>query len=327
MRKGCLTVQGTYILLAALTLWPGVADAQHRGGRAGHHATAAAFDERMLATQVGLDRAGFSPGEIDAQGGAKTRLALAALQSSSSSPLDIPSEPLIDYTITEHDVAGPFIDAVPRDLMDQAKLPALSYTSALEALSEKFHSSPNLLRHLNPGAAWKPGEAIKVPNVEPFELPASTAEKSAPARGRATTRPPAGSLEVIVSGRTKSVTVRDSSGKTLMYAPVTTGSEHDPLPIGEWKVVGVSWNPVFNYNPDLFWDANASQSKAKIPAGPNNPVGVVWIDINKEHFGLHGTPEPSTIGQTESHGCIRLTNWDATRLARLVSPGTKVILQ
>ena len=91
--------------------------------------------------------------------------------------------------------------------------------------------------------------------------------------------------------------------------------------------MGVSWNPVFNYNPDLFWDASASQSKAKTPAGPNNPVGVVWIDINKEHFGLHGTPEPSAIGQTESHGCIRLTNWDATKLAHLVSPGTKVILQ
>src|SRR5207237_2203028 len=126
MRKGCLTVQGTYILLAALTLWPGVADAQHRGGRAGHHATAAAFDERMLATQVALDRAGFSPGEIDAQGGAKTRLALAAFQSSSSSPLHIPSEPLIDYTIKEHDVAGSRIDAVRRDLMDRAALPSCS---------------------------------------------------------------------------------------------------------------------------------------------------------------------------------------------------------
>ena len=104
-----------------------------------------------------------------------------------------------------------------------------------------------------------------------------------------------------------------------MYAPVTVGSEKDPLPVGEWKVVGVSWNPTFNYNPDLFWDADPTHAKAKIPAGPNNPVGVVWVDINKEHFGLHGTPEPSTIGRTESHGCIRLTNWDAVKLGRLVS--------
>ena len=109
--------------------------------------------------------------------------------------------------------------------------------------------------------------------------------------------------------------------RVLMYAPVTIGSSKDPLPVGDWKVVGVSWNPTFNYNPDLFWDADPTHAKAKIPAGPNNPVGVVWVDINKEHFGLHGTPEPSTIGRTESHGCIRLTNWDATRLGRLVSVG------
>ena len=112
-----------------------------------------------------------------------------------------------------------------------------------------------------------------------------------------------------------------------MYAPVTIGSQKDPLPVGEWKVTGVSWNPVFNYNPDLFWDADPQHAKAKIPAGPNNPVGIVWVDINKEHFGLHGTPEPSTIGRTESHGCIRLSNWDAARLGRLVSPGTKVTIQ
>ena len=112
-----------------------------------------------------------------------------------------------------------------------------------------------------------------------------------------------------------------------MYAPITIGSSKDPLPVGDWKVTGVSWNPTFNYNPDLFWDADPTHAKAKIPPGPNNPVGVVWVDINKEHFGLHGTPEPATIGRTESHGCIRLTNWDATKLGRLVAPGTKVTIQ
>jgi len=121
--------------------------------------------------------------------------------------------------------------------------------------------------------------------------------------------------------------VRDASGKVLMYAPITVGSEKDPLPVGEWKVTGVSWNPVFNYNPDLFWDADPTHSKAKIPAGPNNPVGIVWVDINKEHFGFHGTPEPSTIGRTESHGCLRLTNWDARKLGEFVSAGTKVSIQ
>ena len=120
-------------------------------------------------------------------------------------------------------------------------------------------------------------------------------------------------------------TVTDGAGKVLMYAPVTSGSEHDPLPIGEWKVTGVQRDPKFHYNPDLFWDAEPGHSKATIPAGPNNPVGVVWVDISKPHYGLHGTPEPATIGKTESHGCVRLTNWDAARLASLVKPGTRVV--
>lgn len=132
-------------------------------------------------------------------------------------------------------------------------------------------------------------------------------------------------VEVTVSKSTSALTVKDSSGRVIFYAPVTTGSRHDPLPIGEWKVNGIQFNPPFNYNPDLFWDANPAHAKAKIPAGPNNPVGLVWIDLSKEHYGIHGTPEPSTISRTESHGCVRLTNWDALKLAGLVKPGTKVI--
>lgn len=313
-------VQRTYIFAIALLIIPQIAGAQHRGPHHRSHTTGAApaaFDAQMLATQVALDRAGFSPGEIDGRAGAKTKLALAAFEAASKTSLNIPSESLTTYTITEQDVAGPFIDTLPRDMMEQAKLPALGYTSALELLAEKFHTSPNLLRLLNAGASWKAGEAIKVPAVEPFELPGKGAGQSAAKQP----------VEIVLSGATRSLTVRDPSGRTLMYAPITSGSEHDPLPDGEWKVVGISWNPVFNYNPDLFWDANLAQSKAKIPAGPNNPVGVVWIDINKPHFGLHGTPEPSTIGRTESHGCVRLTNWDATRLAKLVAAGTKVTIQ
>ncbi len=280
-----------------------------------------------LAVQVALDRAGFSPGEIDGQAGAKTRLALTEYQKSSNlqpsglaneetvAALRLSPDPLASYTITQQDVAGPFIGKMPRDLIEGSKLPALGYTTALEGLAEKFHSSQAFLRKLNPGAKWAAGEVIKVPDVEPFDLPTKA------------TKPAAGAIEVLVSGATKSLMVRDAAGKTLMYAPVTVGSEKDPLPLGDWKVLSVSWNPVFNYNPDLFWDANPKHDKAKIPAGPNNPVGVVWVDINKEHFGLHGTPEPSTVGRTESHGCIRLTNWDATKLGRLVNVGTKVTIQ
>jgi lipoprotein-anchoring transpeptidase ErfK/SrfK len=112
-----------------------------------------------------------------------------------------------------------------------------------------------------------------------------------------------------------------------MYAPVTTGRTHDPLPIGEWTVTAVAIDPPFHYNPDLFWDADPSHSKATIPPGPNNPVGRVWIDLTKEHYGIHGTPEPGRIGYTESHGCVRLTNWDALELARLVRRGTPVVFE
>ncbi len=119
--------------------------------------------------------------------------------------------------------------------------------------------------------------------------------------------------------------VTDASGRVVMYAPVTTGSENDPLPIGEWKVKGVQFNPKFHYNPELFWDADPTHSKTVLAPGPNNPVGLVWIDLSKPHYGIHGTPEPSTVGRTESHGCIRLTNWDALKLAGLVKPGTKVV--
>ena len=108
---------------------------------------------------------------------------------------------------------------------------------------------------------------------------------------------------------------RSRQAAIVFYAPVTTGSEHDPLPIGEWKVNGVQRNPTFHYNPALFWDAEPRTPKATIPPGPNNPVGVVWIDISRPHYGLHGTPEPSTVGKTASHGCVRLTNWDALKLA------------
>ena len=110
-------------------------------------------------------------------------------------------------------------------------------------------------------------------------------------------------------------------------APVTSGSSHDPLPLGNWKVRSVSWMPEFHYNPELFWDAKATDTKATIKPGPNNPVGVVWIDINVEHYGLHGTPEPSRIGYTQSHGCVRLTNWDAARVAAFVGANTPVIFK
>lgn len=287
-----------------------------------------------LRTQVMLDRAGFSPGVIDGKTGPSTRKALEAYQKQAGSVTETTSiEPVTRYQITDADVKGPFVDRIPQDLVDQAKLPHLGYTSPLEAIAERFHTTPAFLQRLNPGAKFAAGEEIDVPNVVAMMLPTATetvAEQKERARGRGEAVGTAGSapqdVVVTVSKSGSSLTVTDgASGRVLLYAPVTTGSERDPLPIGEWKVTGVSLNPPFNYNPNLFWDSNPKDTKAKIPAGPNNPVGVVWIDLSKEHYGIHGTPEPSNIGRTQSHGCVRLTNWDALNVATLVRPGTRVV--
>lgn len=293
-----------------------------------------------LALQVALDRAGFSPGVLDGQSGENTKRAAEAYRKQHGSDVEPSPEPLTAHTITEDDVKGPFVESIPEDMMKKAELPALAYESPVELLAERYHTSPALLRRLNPEASFGAGEVIQVPNVEPFVVPAPRLE-AAPANtrqetgtsGRASSNSPAAkpadkpAVVVTVSKSTSAVTVQDGEARVIFYAPVTTGSERDPLPLGEWKVTGVQFSPTFNYNPDLFWDADPAHAKATLKPGPNNPVGVVWIDLSKEHYGLHGTPEPQAIGKTASHGCVRLTNWDAVKLAGLVVPGTKVVFE
>jgi lipoprotein-anchoring transpeptidase ErfK/SrfK len=132
--------------------------------------------------------------------------------------------------------------------------------------------------------------------------------------------------KIVVSKNRSVLVLQDAAGKPIAQYPASTGSEHDPLPIGTWKVQGVLKNPSYHYNPQLFWDASPGDRKATIQPGPNNPVGVAWIDLSKPHYGIHGTPVPATIGKTESHGCIRLTNWSAAEVAQLVAAGTEVDL-
>jgi lipoprotein-anchoring transpeptidase ErfK/SrfK len=330
-------------MIGVLTLVAALAPAQTPGADRGKAASArpaapakpAGFQMEALQQQVALDRAGFSPGVIDGRAGGNTTKALAAFQQQGGgAPPAV--EPLTAYRITAEDAAGPYLP-IPTDMMEKATLPALGYASLLEALAERFHSTPALLQRLNRGVTFAADLEIQVPNVDPLLLPIAALPKDtskgpapqpAPAPAAASPQPPGPpkpDVVITVGKAAQALTVTTAEGAVIFYAPVTTGSDHDPLPIGEWKVNGVQRNPTFQYNPELFWDADPAHAKAKIPAGPNNPVGVVWIDISKDHYGIHGTPEPEAVGRTQSHGCVRLTNWDALRLAALVKPGTRVV--
>jgi lipoprotein-anchoring transpeptidase ErfK/SrfK len=283
----------------------------------------------ILSFEVLLDRQGFSSGQIDGTIGPNFTRALKAMQAARAITIsgrpdcetwralggDAAVPAIASYAPTDNDVNGPFEKEIPRELAKQAALPALTYRSPLEEIAERFHASPALLLRLNKGVAIEAGREIKVPAVQPFDPTVRrTHDQNA-------------DITIQVSREESALRATRADGTLVFFAPVSSGSEHDPLPAGDWKVKGVSWNPVFNYNPKLFWDAKPGDEKATIKAGPNNPVGIVWIDLNLEHYGLHGTPEPGRIGMTESHGCVRLTNWDAARVAALVKPGTPVVFR
>ncbi len=274
---------------------------------------------------------------------------------------DIPATRVV--TIPADFAAGPFY-AIPDAPADQAKMPALGYASLDEKLAERFHTTVATLRLLNPGgvpagmsaapipppsptlaaenagsafapkpdpaSTFRAGQQIRVPNVGADRIDAGAVEDAGwrgtlALLGVGTAQPKAD--RVVVSKSKGTLKAYDKADKLVAVYTATMGSQHDPLPLGTWKVTGVSRNPPFHYNPDLFWDARAGDEKAKLPPGPNGPVGVVWIDLSKEHYGIHCTPNPETIGRAQSHGCVRLTNWDAARLALMVGPGTQVLFE
>ncbi len=284
--------------------------AVHRGARG----------SAVARVQILLASAHFSCGQIDGSFGSDLQKAVTAYQGDRDLPVtgtvdgatwaalnEDPAPALVPYTITEDDEQGPFVQP-PADLLLQAALPALGYASPLDELAERFHASPALMEALNRGADFtKAGQQLTVP--------------------RTVVMPPAHAAQVVVSKSESSVRALDADGKLLAFYVATIGSEHDPLPIGTWKILGVRRNPDFHYTASLFWDAHDPNEKAVIPPGPRNPVGLVWIDLSKEHYGIHGTPHPALVGHAVSHGCIRLTNWDALELAAMVKPGTPAVLK
>jgi len=276
--------------------------------------------QSVLRAQVLLERSHFSPGQIDGEPGSSFAGALAGFQRSRDladdgrlgpdtwSALELDAVPtLVEYTLTQADVAGPFTQ-LPESIPDRAALPALGYESVEEALAERFHASEDLLRALNPDAAMdQAGTVLKVPNV--LDLPALPTP-----------------VRILVSESDGVLRLIDADDVVLAQFPASMGSEHDPLPIGDWTVTTIAENPVFDYDPALLRDADPDSAPAQLPAGPNNPVGAVWIGISKPHYGIHGTPEPVRVGKTESNGCIRLTNWSVRRLAQVVKVGMPVAM-
>lgn len=267
-------------------------------------------------------------------------------------------------TIPANFAAGPFVP-VPKGPDQQARLPALGYGSLDEKLAERFHTTIATLRALNPGGfpagsaaapatagppvldsdrpartsavaevpgappLFHAGQQVRVPNIGNDRIYPAALDGDALWQGTLATlgigtdQPRV--AKIVVSKAKGMLKGYDAAGKLVAVYTATMGSQHDPLPLGQWKINGVSRNPKFHYNPALFWDAGANDRKALLPPGPNGPVGVVWIDLSKPHYGIHGTPNPETIGRAESHGCVRLTNWDAARLALMVRPGTEVL--
>lgn len=283
-------------------------------------ATGEERNPRVAKLQILLDRAAVSPGIIDGRMGENVENALRSFAvkvgNEAEGGLDEKlraelesrgtGDVLATYTITVEDTDGPFVEAIPKDYAAMAKLKWLAYSGPLELLSETFHMDPELLKMLNPGVdCGKAGQKITVAAV-------------------ANPAPKVKLTHIVVRKAGKSVQGFVEGEKLAVVYPATIGSGDMPSPSGTWEVKGVAKNPVYEYRPNINFQQGKNDEPLTIPAGPNGPVGTVWIDLTKATYGIHGTAEPAEIGKVASHGCVRLTNWDAEELAKLVKPGTKV---
>ncbi|MBB4006193.1 L,D-transpeptidase family protein [Allorhizobium taibaishanense] len=272
----------------------------------------------ITALQVFLAREGFSPGAIDGHMGMNVQKALEAWQQKTGETLN-PNDtdaimerlrmngglPFTTYTITAADAAGPYVAQIPEDYSLKAAMPSLGYTSTTEMLAEKFHMDEGYLKSINPGVDFTvPGSTVKVVNV------------GQPHSGRV--------ARIVADKARKQVLAYGEDGQLITAYPASIGSSDTPSPSGTVQVQRVAFDPGYTYNPKVNFQQAGNDKVLNIPPGPNGPVGTVWIALSKPTYGIHGTPEPSKIGRTQSHGCIRLTNWDATELAKMVQPGVTV---